>query len=119
MPANHVPQGYLHDYIDAAGIWEEKNAPLFRSVRQKELTDNALRENYALDMIKRRARRAGLPDWVGCHVCRATGITRFLETGGTLEEAADLANHADTRTTRIYDRRDRSIRRTSVERIIY
>ena len=62
--------GSLHVKIDAAGIWEEKNAPLFRSVRQKELTNNALRENNALDMIKRRARRAGLPDWVGCHVCR-------------------------------------------------
>ena len=49
----------------------------------------------------------------------AKGITRFLETGGTLEEAANLANHADMRTTRLYDKRDRVIRRTSVERIVY
>jgi len=46
-------------------------------------------------MIKRRAKNAGLPVWVGNRVCRATGITRFLEAGGTLEEAANLANHAD------------------------
>ena len=70
-------------------------------------------------MIKRRAKKAGLPDWIGNHVCRATGITRFLEAGGTLEEAANLANHADMRTTRIYDKRDRVVRRTSVERIVY
>jgi hypothetical protein len=37
----------------------------------------------------------------------------------SLEEAADLANHADTRTTRIYDRRDRVIRRSHVERIVF
>ena len=43
-------------------------------------------------------------------------MTRFLETGGTLEEAA---NHSDMKTTRIYDKRDRVIRRTSVERIVY
>ena len=68
---------------------------------------------------KRHAKRAGLPDWIGNHVCRATGITRFLEAGSTLEEAANLANHADMRTTRIYDKRDRVVRRTSVERIVY
>ncbi|TDI73800.1 MAG: hypothetical protein E2O84_06770 [Bacteroidetes bacterium] len=73
----------------------------------------------ALDIIKPRAKNAGLPDWIGNHVCRATGITRFLEAGGTLEEAANLANHADMRTTRIYDKRDLAIRRTSVERIVY
>ncbi len=66
-----------------------------------------------------RAKKAGLADWVGNHVCRATGITTFLEAGGTLEDAANLANHADMRTTRLYDKRDRTIRRTSVERIVY
>ena len=48
----------------------------------------------------------GLPDWIGNHVCRATGSKRFLATGGTLEEAASLANHADMRTARIYDKPD-------------
>ncbi len=70
-------------------------------------------------MIKRRAKRVGLPDWIGNHDCRATGITRFLESGYTLEEAANLANHADMRTIRIYDKRDRVMRRTSVEQIVY
>lgn len=67
-------------------------------------------------MIKRRAKEAGLLDWIGNHVCRATGITKFLEAGATLEEAA---NHAGMRTTRVYDNRDRVIRRASVERIVY
>ena len=119
VPANHVLQGYMHEYLDVAGIWEEKNSPLFRSMPHKQMSADRLLERNALDMIKRRAKTAGLPDWIGNHVCRATGITRFLETGGTLEEAANLANHADMRTTRLYDKRDRVIRRTSVERIVY
>ncbi|GMQ82684.1 MAG: tyrosine-type recombinase/integrase [Rhodothermia bacterium] len=119
VPANHVLQGYIHEYLDAADIWEMKSSPLFRSMRHKQMSALRLLERDALDMIKRHAKRAGLPDWIGNHVCRATGITRFLEAGGSLEEAANLANHADMRTTRIYDKRDRVIRRTSVERIVY
>ncbi len=116
VPANHVLQSYMHEYLDSAGIWELKASPLFRSMPHKQMSAVRLLERDALDMIKRRAKKAGLPDWIGNHVCRATGITRFLEAGGTLEEAA---NHADMRTTRIYDKRDRIIRRTSVERIVY
>jgi sugar/nucleoside kinase (ribokinase family) len=35
----------------------------------------------------------------------ATGITADLKDGGTLEEAAAMANHASTPTTQLYDRR--------------
>ncbi len=101
------------------GIWEEKNSPLFRFVPHKQMSADRLLERNALDMIKRRVKKVGLPGWIGNHVCRATGITRFLEAGGTLEEAANLANHEDMRTTRIYDQRDRVIGRTSVERMVY
>jgi len=119
VPANHILEGYMKAYLDSTGIRESKNSPLFRSMPYGKVTRNGLHEMNSLAMIKRRATKAGLPDWVGNHVCRATGITRFLETGCTLEEAANLANHADMRTTRIYDKRDRAIRRTSVERIVY
>jgi integrase len=42
---------------------------------------------------------------VGNHSFRATGITAYLKNGGTLEKAAQMANHASTRTTQLYDRR--------------
>jgi integrase len=47
------------------------------------------------------ASRPGL----GNHSFRATGITAYLKNGGTLEKAAQMANHASTRTTQLYDRR--------------
>ena len=36
---------------------------------------------------------------------RATGITDYLRSDGSLAEARKMANHADTRTTQLYDRR--------------
>jgi integrase/recombinase XerD len=38
-------------------------------------------------MIKRRSKAAALPDSTCCHTFRATGITTYLENGGTLEHA--------------------------------
>jgi integrase/recombinase XerD len=40
------------------------------------------------------------------HSLRAAGITNFLENGGSLEAAQRMAGHADSRTTKQYDRRD-------------
>ena len=36
---------------------------------------------------------------IGNHTFRATGVTAYLKNGGTLENAALMANHASTRTT--------------------
>jgi integrase len=49
-----------------------------------------------------RAAAAGIGSDLGCHSCRATGITSYLVHGGTLERAAAIAGHASTRTTRKY-----------------
>jgi integrase/recombinase XerC len=56
-------------------------------------------------MIRRRAAAAGITTKLGNHSFRATGITAYLKNGGTLEKAAAMANHASTRTTKLYDRR--------------
>jgi hypothetical protein len=41
----------------------------------------------------------------------------YLRNGGTLENAAIMANHASTRTTQLYDRRRDEISLDEVERI--
>jgi hypothetical protein len=40
-----------------------------------------------------------------------------LKNGGTIENAATMANHALTRTTQLYDRRRRAIRLDEVMRV--
>ena len=48
------------------------------------------------------------------HTFCATGITAYLKNGGTLENAAAMANHASTRTTQLYDRRRDEVERISI-----
>lgn len=73
----------------------------------------------ALRMVKRRLVNAGLPPMFSNHSFRATGITEFLSNGGSLETAHQLANHADSRTTKIYDRRSARLELEEIVRIRY
>jgi site-specific recombinase XerD len=43
------------------------------------------------------------------HSFRVTTVTDLLEQGVALEDVQRLAGHADPRTTRLYDRRDKKI----------
>jgi hypothetical protein len=70
-------------------------------------------------MLKRRLKDAGLSDAFSPHSFRATGITNFLENGGTLEVAQRIAGHADSRTTKLYDRRGQKVLVEDMERIRY
>jgi integrase len=54
---------------------------------------------------------------IGCHTFRATGITAYLEAGGTLENAQAMAAHESPRTTKLYDRTGDEITLDEVERI--
>ena len=60
---------------------------------------------------------AGIATRIGNHTFRATGITAYLKNAGTLEKAAAMANHASTRTTQLYDRRQDELSLDEVERI--
>jgi integrase len=106
VPAHHNADAYLDAYIQAAGIAGQPKSPLFRSARGKTgtITEKPLRRNNALDMIKRRAKAAGLPPRICNHTFRATGITAYLEAGGTIEKAQQIAAHESPKTTKLYDR---------------
>ena len=71
----------------------------------------------AWSMIRRRAADAGIKTRIGCHSFRATGITNYLENGGTLENAQRMAGHESVRTTKLYDRRDDQLTLDEIERI--
>ena len=118
-PAHHNAEAYLDAYLDAAGIRDEKKSPLFRSVdKHRKLTTIPLTRTDVLRMVKRRALEAGLPSCTCCHTLRATGITAYLENGGTIENAQAIAAHESPRTTKLYDRTSDDITLDEVERII-
>lgn len=69
-------------------------------------------------VILQRAQQAGPKTVVGCHSFGTTGITNYLENGGTLAKAQAMANHESPRTTKLYDRTRDQITLDEVERIV-
>ena len=119
MPCHHNLETYLTAYIEGAGLAEDPKGPLFRTIGRGTglLTRTPLPQANAYAMIGRRAAAAGIATKLGNHSFRATGITAYLKNGGTLEKAAQMANHASTRTTQLYDRRREELSLDEVERI--
>jgi site-specific recombinase XerD len=119
MPAHHNLEAYLDAYIEAAGLRDGGKVPLFRSAagRAGTLTDRPMHRVDAWRMIQRRAADLGTRGRIGCHTFRATGITAYLEAGGTLENAQAMAAHESPRTTKLYDRTGDEITLDEVERI--
>jgi integrase len=120
MPCHHNLEIYLHAYLDGAGLARDPKALLFQTYGRAtgQLTGNPLPQANAYAMIQRRAKAAAIGTRVGNQTFRATGVTAYLKNGGTLEKAAQMANHASTRTTQIYDRRSEEVTLDEVERIL-
>ncbi len=130
MPVHHKLEEYLDAYIEAAGGFEafpeepkvgrkKPKRPLFRTTRGRSgtLTNRRMHRVDAWRMVKRRAADAGLRMAIGNHTFRATGITNYMTNGGDLKKARDMANHASTKTTSVYDHSGDDITLDEVERI--
>ena len=119
MPVHHKLEVFLDEYIAAAGIGDDDKGPLFRTAVGKTgtLTENAMHRIDAYRMIRRRTAEAGYKVKLGCHTFRATGLTAYMEAGGTLENAQAMAAHESPRTTKLYDRTSDEITLDEVERI--
>jgi integrase/recombinase XerD len=117
VPAHHRAEEYVDEYMRAAGLFAARG-PLFRTIgRSGELTDQPMTRFTAWEMMKRRSRAAGLPAETTNHTCRATGITVYLQNGGSIENARLIAAHASIKTTQTYDRRSEAITLDEISRI--
>jgi site-specific recombinase XerD len=120
IPVRHDLEQTIFAYLDAAGLRNARqDTPLFRTALKNtgQLTTNALTVVDICRMVKRRLKDAGLSARLSPHSFRVTTITDLLEQGVPLEDVQRLAGHADPRTTRLYDRRQKKITRNIVERI--
>ena len=117
VPAHHKAAQYLDEYLLAAELDEaDKGQPIFRTIGpRKLLTENRMTRTDALRMIKRRAKVIGLSSDICCHAWRATGITTYLQNGGSLEQ--HIACHESARTTKLHDRTDDGVSFDEIERI--
>src|SRR6202790_3674715 len=121
LPVHHKLEELLDEYLKATGLGSEPGSLLFPAALGKtgKLSRRPLVRTDAADMLKRRLKQAGLPAHYSPHSFRATGITNFLENDGTLEAAQRIAGHADSRTTKLYDRRGQKVLLEDMERIRY
>ncbi|MDR0242918.1 MAG: tyrosine-type recombinase/integrase [Burkholderia sp.] len=120
MPCHHTLEAALHAYLEhLSSTGAEPKGPLFRTIARgtRQLSCTPLPQANAYAMVRRRAAAAGIATAIGNHTFRATGITAYLQNGGTLENAAAMANHASTRTTQLYDRRHDALSLDEIERI--
>jgi site-specific recombinase XerD len=120
IPCHHALAEMLHVYIAFAGIAEERKAWLFRTSKGWNgdlLSEEPMNQADAWRMVRRRAKAAGIKAPIGCHTFRATGITAYLENGGTLEHAQSMAAHESPRTTKLYDRTKERLTLDEIERI--
>lgn len=116
IPAHPKLVEYLDAWIAVSGL--SGSSPLFpASLKSSGFANHAMTRGDALRMVKRRLIAAGIPPVFSNHSFRATGITEFLINGGSLEVAQNLANHADSRTTKLYDKRATKLELEEIVRI--
>jgi integrase len=71
-------------------------------------------------MIRRRVGAAGIgAPGITCHTFRATSITLYMANGGTLEVAQEMAAHASSKTTTLYDHSGDRRTQAEVKRVVY
>jgi site-specific recombinase XerD len=121
IPVHRKLEEILDEYLKVSKLRERPNEPLFPTTlgKSRELGFRPMTRFDGANLLKRRLRHAGIVGDYSPHSFRATGITNYLENGGTLEAAQRIAGHADSRTTKLYDRRGQKVLLEDMERIRY
>ena len=105
---------YLDRWLAVAG---SRRGPMFRAVdRWEHVSDRRLSARSVGMIVDRRRQQAGLQP-ASTHDFRRTFIGDFIDAGGDLVQAQQLAGHSSATTTARYDRRPGRERRAAVDRL--
>jgi hypothetical protein len=77
--------------------------------RTRRLTGNGMNRSEVLQMIRRRARDAGLSPPSAVTASELRGFTAYFLNGGIVEHAQTTAAHESARITKLYDRRGEQV----------
>ena len=120
MPCHHKLEEYLNEYVKVAGLSDlPRKVPLFQTTRGRsgKLTGRRMSTVDAWRMVRIRAKSVGIASKIGNHSFRATGITNYLQNGGKIDTAQQMAGHESSRKTGLYDHRDDELSLDAIERI--
>jgi integrase/recombinase XerD len=120
IPVREDLERFLTAYLEGAGLRSAPaTEPLFRRLSRgaRMLKATGMTADDMGRMIKRRMSAIGLPEPLSPHSFRVATITDLLTQGVPLADVQHLAGHADPRTTRLYDRRQKIVTRGIVDKI--
>jgi integrase len=95
----------------------EESGPLFEPIRKNgHIQDGGMVSQSVYDMLKRRAKQAGIEDF-SPHDFRRTFVGDMLDNGVDIATVANIAGHSSVDTTRRYDRRPETTKRDAAEKL--
>ena len=106
VPVHSKAKEAVDLWLERSHLASNRSAPLFPSFAKNRETLNARRldRRSVLKLVEKRAKASGTLKRVCCHSFRATGVTEYMNSGGTIELVQRIAGHPSPATTRIYDR---------------
>jgi integrase/recombinase XerD len=128
VPVHSKAQEAVDQWLTASSLEPNPGAPLFPVFNKDKMTFvrdpqtgllKHLERSAIWELVQTRVRACGLKKRVGCHSFRATGITEYLNAGGSLELAQRIAGHSQLATTKIYDRSQDRLTIAEIERLSY
>ena len=119
VPVHSKAKEAVDLWLDQSLLASNSSAPLFPSFgkNRETIEQRRLDRRSVLKLVEKRAKASGILKRVCCHSFRATGVTEYMNSGGTIEIAQRIAGHTSPATTRIYDRSGDRLTLEEIERV--
>jgi hypothetical protein len=89
IPAHANALGYLDAYLASAGIGDQPDSPLWRTMtKERGFSADRMSRVDVFRMVKRRVRDAALSSSINCDGIRAAGIAAYFASGGARARAS-------------------------------
>ena len=119
LPLHPRAEAAVDVWLDASALGQFAERPLFPAFEadRETLSDRPMDRSSVWVRVKRRLVDAGLETRYGCHSFRATGVTLFIQNGGTLRTAGRIARHRQMAATQRYDRTEDVVLAQELDRV--
>jgi len=121
VPVHSKAREAIDQWLLASGLGSNTSAPLFPAFGKNKKTPELrhMDRTSVWKLVQARAHASGLKKRVCCHSFRATGITEYMNAGGSLDIAQRMAGHSQLSTTKIYDRSQDRLTMAEIEKVSF